>query len=53
VRFVGLHSGIGARRAPSDAKIHRTEDCVIDLDRVMGTEAFDLNRIMEFDPTFR
>jgi Asp-tRNA(Asn)/Glu-tRNA(Gln) amidotransferase A subunit family amidase len=36
----------------SYAKIHRTENCVIDLDRVMGMEAFDLNRIMEFEPDF-
>jgi G3E family GTPase len=34
------------------AKIHRTEKCALDLDKVMGMDAFDLKRILEFEPDF-
>jgi len=34
------------------AKLHRTEKCSLDLGKVMGMDAFDLNRILEFEPDF-
>jgi G3E family GTPase len=34
------------------ANIHRTEKCALDLDKVMGMDAFDLKRILEFEPDF-
>lgn len=34
------------------AKIHRTQKCEVDLDKVVGMDAFDLNRILEFEPNF-
>jgi G3E family GTPase len=32
------------------APIHRTERCGIDLDRILGREAFDLQRLLELEP---
>ncbi|MGY3484361.1 G3E family GTPase [Bradyrhizobium sp. USDA 4011] len=34
------------------AKLHHTEKCSVDLGKVMGMDAFDLNRILEFEPDF-
>ncbi|MHA1548278.1 MAG: CobW family GTP-binding protein [Alphaproteobacteria bacterium] len=34
------------------ALIHRTERCVIDLDKVLDRGAFDLERILSLDPNF-
>ena len=34
------------------AKIHRTRRCEVNLDRVLGVGAFDLDRILEGDPHF-
>lgn len=34
------------------AKIIRTEKCAIPLDEVLGLNAFDLNRVLEFEPDF-
>jgi len=34
------------------APIHRTERCAIDLDKVLGRDAFDLARILEIEPHF-
>jgi G3E family GTPase len=34
------------------ARIHRTTRCVLELDRVLGVGAFDLDRILEGDPHF-
>ena len=33
-------------------KIHHTEQCNVDLDRVLGVGAFDLDRALEVDPKF-
>ncbi|MEO0948332.1 MAG: GTP-binding protein [Cyanobacteria bacterium J06641_5] len=33
-------------------KIYRTEQCDVDLDRVLGVGAFDLERALEIDPKF-
>src|SRR3981081_2406718 len=40
------------RRINPYAKIHRTEKCALDLDNVMDMDAFDLKRILEFEPDF-
>jgi len=34
------------------AKIHRTERCALDLEKVLDRNAFDLNRVLEFEPDF-
>jgi G3E family GTPase len=34
------------------AAIHRTERCSLDLDKVMGRDAFNLDRILEIEPGF-
>ncbi len=34
------------------AKLHRTTKCAIDLDAVLGQNAFDLDRILELEPEF-
>lgn len=34
------------------AKLHHTEKCSVELGKVMGMDAFDLNRILEFEPDF-
>jgi len=34
------------------AKIIRTEKCAVPLDEVLGLNAFDLNRVLEFEPDF-
>jgi len=33
-------------------RIHRTEHCAIDLDEVLGKDAFNLDRILEIEPDF-
>jgi len=40
------------RRINPYAAIHRTERCDIPMDRVLGREAFDLDRVLEFEPAF-
>lgn len=32
--------------------IHRTERCALDLEKVLDRNAFDLNRVLEFEPGF-
>jgi G3E family GTPase len=34
------------------AMIHRTERCALDLKKVLDRNAFDLNRVLEFEPDF-
>jgi G3E family GTPase len=34
------------------AKLHRTQNCAVPLDAVLGREAFDLERILEIEPAF-
>ena len=34
------------------APIHRTQRCEIDLDKILGRNAFDLSRILEIEPDF-
>lgn len=34
------------------AKIHRTQDAVVEMDALLGVRAFDLSRAMEIDPNF-
>ena len=34
------------------AKLHRTKNCAVPLDAVLGREAFDLERILEIEPEF-
>ena len=34
------------------AVIHRTERCALDLEKVLDRNAFDLNRVLEFEPDF-
>lgn len=34
------------------ARIHRTERCALDLEKVLDRNAFDLNRVLEFEPGF-
>jgi G3E family GTPase len=34
------------------AMIHRTERCALDLEKVLDRNAFDLNRVLEFEPDF-
>jgi G3E family GTPase len=34
------------------AMIHRTERCALDLEKVLDRNAFDLNRVLEFEPNF-
>jgi G3E family GTPase len=34
------------------ARIHRTERCALDLEKVLDRNAFDLNRVLEFEPDF-
>lgn len=34
------------------AMIHRTERCALDLEKVLDRNAFDLNRVLEFEPGF-
>lgn len=34
------------------ATVHRTERCALDLDKVLDRSAFDLNRVLEFEPDF-
>jgi G3E family GTPase len=34
------------------AMIHRTERCSLDLEKVLDRKAFDLNRVLEFEPDF-
>jgi G3E family GTPase len=34
------------------AKLHRTTKCAIELDAVLGRNAFDLDRILEIEPAF-
>jgi G3E family GTPase len=34
------------------AIIHRTERCALDLEKVLDRNAFDLNRVLEFEPDF-
>jgi G3E family GTPase len=33
-------------------KIHRTQRCAVDLDEVLGRDAFNLDRILEIEPDF-
>ncbi|PSB02564.1 CobW family GTP-binding protein [Merismopedia glauca] len=34
------------------AKIYRTQDAAVDMDRILGVSAFDLSRALEIDPNF-
>ena len=34
------------------ALIHRTQRCNLDLDKVLGRDAFNLDRVLEFEPEF-
>jgi G3E family GTPase len=34
------------------AKVHRTQNCAIPIDEVLGRNAFDLDRIIELEPDF-
>ncbi|SDR63093.1 GTPase, G3E family [Rhizobiales bacterium GAS113] len=34
------------------AKLHRTQNCAVPLDAVLGRDAFDLERILEIEPAF-
>ncbi len=34
------------------AKIHRTQDAKLEMDALLGVQAFDLNRALEIDPEF-
>ena len=40
------------RRINPYAKIHRTERCDVELDKILGKEAFNLDRILELEPEF-
>lgn len=40
------------RRINAAAKIHRTQNCSIPLDRVLGVGGFNLSRATELDPAF-
>jgi G3E family GTPase len=40
------------RRINPTAKINRSERCRIDLDEVLGRNAFDLDRVLEIEPEF-
>jgi G3E family GTPase len=40
------------RRINPSAAIHRTERCGIELDKVLGRDAFNLDRILEAEPGF-
>jgi G3E family GTPase len=40
------------RRINPYASLHRTERCGVDLDKVLGRDAFDLDRILEIEPGF-
>jgi G3E family GTPase len=40
------------RAINSFAKLHRTERCRIELDKVLARNAFDLDRILEIEPDF-
>ena len=40
------------RRINPYARIHRTERCGIALDEILGRDAFNLDRILEFEPEF-
>jgi len=40
------------RRINAVAKIHRTQNCAIDLDRVLDVGGFNLSRATELDPKF-
>jgi G3E family GTPase len=40
------------RRINPYAAIHRTERCAVDLGKVLGREAFDLDRILAIEPEF-
>lgn len=40
------------RRINPYAKIHRTERCSLPLDEVLGRDAFNLERVLEFEPGF-
>jgi G3E family GTPase len=34
------------------AMVHRTQRCNVDLDKVLGKDAFNLDRVLEFEPEF-
>lgn len=34
------------------AKVYRTQDAAVEMDRILGVSAFDLNRALEVDPNF-
>jgi G3E family GTPase len=34
------------------ALVHRTQRCNVDLDKVLGRDAFNLDRVLEFEPAF-
>jgi G3E family GTPase len=34
------------------AKIHRTQDAAVEMDAILGVQAFDLNRALKIDPDF-
>jgi G3E family GTPase len=40
------------RRINPYAGIHRTERCAVDLDKVLGRDAFSLDRVLEIEPGF-
>jgi G3E family GTPase len=40
------------RRINPYANLHRTERCNVDLGKVLGRDAFDLNRILDIEPEF-
>ena len=48
--LVALESRIGAMNA--NAKIHRTRDAVVEMDKILGVGGFDLDRALEVDPKF-
>ncbi|HMJ30598.1 MAG TPA: GTP-binding protein [Xanthobacteraceae bacterium] len=40
------------RRINPYAKLHRTQRCDVDLDKVLGRDAFNLDRILDIEPEF-
>jgi G3E family GTPase len=40
------------RRINPYARLHRTERCSVPLDEILGKDAFNLDRILEFEPGF-
>jgi len=48
--LVALESRIGAMNG--NAKIHRTRDAIVEMDKILGVGGFDLDRALEVDPKF-